>query len=91
MVCAGLIAGLVFVVAADVPKFEASKECRGAFSSGFGGGFDVHALRHGHQEDRERRWDPHSASALIGRLWIARQASVLRAVSGFSRLCISCG
>jgi hypothetical protein len=40
---AALVLGaLVFALSADVMQFEASKECRGAFSSGFGGGFDVH-------------------------------------------------
>jgi hypothetical protein len=35
------MAALVFALSADVRQFESSKECRGAFSSGFGGGFDV--------------------------------------------------
>jgi hypothetical protein len=42
LVGAGLVLGaLVVALSADVMQFEASKECRGAFSSGFGGGFDV--------------------------------------------------
>jgi hypothetical protein len=39
---AGLIPALVFALSGDVMQFEASKECRGALSSGFSGGFDVH-------------------------------------------------
>jgi hypothetical protein len=42
LVRAGLTAALVFALSADVMQFEASKECRGGFSSGFGAGFDVH-------------------------------------------------
>jgi hypothetical protein len=42
LVGAGLVLGaLVLALSVDVRQFEASKECRGAFSSGFGGGFDV--------------------------------------------------
>jgi hypothetical protein len=42
LVGAGLVlSALVFALSGDVVQFEASKECRGAFSSGFGGGFDM--------------------------------------------------
>jgi hypothetical protein len=42
LVGAGLVFGaLVFALSGDVVQFEASKECRGAFSSGFGGGFET--------------------------------------------------
>jgi len=39
----GLIPSLVLTLYLVLVQFEASKECRGgAFSAGFGGGFDVH-------------------------------------------------
>ena len=39
----GLIPSLVHTLYLVLVQFEASKECRGgAFSGGFGGGFDVH-------------------------------------------------
>jgi hypothetical protein len=38
-----VLGALVLARSGDVVQFEASKECRGgAFSAGFGGGFDVH-------------------------------------------------
>ena len=39
----GLIPSLALTLYLVLVQFEASKECRGgAFSAGFGGGFDVH-------------------------------------------------
>jgi hypothetical protein len=41
LVSAGFVGGLVFAVYLVLVQFEVSKECRGgAFSSGFGPGFD---------------------------------------------------
>ena len=42
LVRASLMAAIVLALSADVIQFEASKECRGGFSAGFGSGFDVH-------------------------------------------------
>jgi hypothetical protein len=36
-----VLGALVFALSSDVVQFETSKECRGAFSSGFGGGFET--------------------------------------------------
>jgi hypothetical protein len=38
----GVLAALVFALSADAQQFEASKDCRGAFSAGFSSGFDTH-------------------------------------------------
>jgi hypothetical protein len=38
----GLLPALVFALSADVQQFEASRDCRGAFSAGFSRGFDTH-------------------------------------------------
>jgi hypothetical protein len=38
----GLLPALAFALAADTQLFDASKECKGAFSSAFSNGFDVH-------------------------------------------------
>ena len=38
----GLLPALAFSLAADTQLFDASRECRGAFSSAFSSGFDVH-------------------------------------------------
>jgi hypothetical protein len=45
LVRSGLLAALAFALAADAHLFEASKECRGGFSSGFSSGFDVHRCK----------------------------------------------
>jgi hypothetical protein len=37
----GLLPALAFALAADTQLFDASKECKGAFSSAFSNGFDV--------------------------------------------------
>jgi hypothetical protein len=38
---AGVLAALVFALSADAQLFDASRECKGAFASGFSNGFDV--------------------------------------------------
>jgi len=40
LVRVGMFPALVFALAQDVHQFEASKDCRGSFSRGFGNGFD---------------------------------------------------
>jgi hypothetical protein len=40
LVILGLLAALVFDLSADVQQFDTSRDCRGAFSAGFSGGFD---------------------------------------------------
>jgi len=42
LVRVGLLPALVFALSADVWQFEASRDCRGSFSAGFGTGFDPH-------------------------------------------------
>jgi hypothetical protein len=41
----GLLPALAFALAADSQLVDISKECRGAFSSGFSAGFDVHRCK----------------------------------------------
>jgi hypothetical protein len=41
----GVLAALVFALVGDAQLFDASRECRGAFSSGFSSGFDVHRCK----------------------------------------------
>jgi hypothetical protein len=41
LVRAGLISAFVVALASDVQQIEGSKECRGAFSTGFSNGFDL--------------------------------------------------
>jgi hypothetical protein len=41
----GVLAALVFALAGDAQLFDASRECRGAFSSAFSSGFDVHRCK----------------------------------------------
>jgi hypothetical protein len=41
----GVLAALVFALVGDAQLFDASRDCRGAFSSGFSNGFDVHRCK----------------------------------------------
>jgi hypothetical protein len=41
----GVLAALVFAFVGDAQLFDASRDCRGAFSSGFSSGFDVHRCK----------------------------------------------
>jgi hypothetical protein len=41
----GLLPALAVALAADTQLFDASKECKGAFSSAFSAGFDVHRCK----------------------------------------------
>jgi hypothetical protein len=45
LIRAGLLAALVFALARDAQLFDSSRECRGAFSSAFSNGFDVHRCK----------------------------------------------
>jgi hypothetical protein len=41
----GVLAALVFALVGDAQLLDASRECWGAFSSGFSNGFDVHRCK----------------------------------------------
>jgi hypothetical protein len=71
LVLAGLMAALVFALSTDVRQFEVSKECSGAFSSGFSRrDFDVH-----HCDLALKRWGE-DTGVRVRLAWFYRLAKV---------------